>query len=417
MVAVSFTDKFIASIAGNGERQDFYDIKVRGLVLRVNPSGSTKSWSVIYRVNGKQQRSTIGVYPATKLVDARDAAQTVLGSVAKGDNPAATKREIAAKALTLEGLIGEFLKRHASTIRTGDQTKWRMAKYVTPEIGKTLVHELHRKAVSALLDKMKSPKIVDGKTRKGTPEMANRVFDDLKALMSWSLANGYLELDPLAPLKRPAEKKPRERVLSVEEVKRIFEGLDAIKTTPAIKDMIGLLFLTACRTSEISELRKSEIDLEGGFINLPGERTKNGKAFKIPLVDEAKDILTEALARAGDNSSFVFPSPRGDQPIAGHAISVAVRRNTEALGAGWRPHDIRRTVATMCGDMGIMPHAIETILNHSGGSRGTVTTKHYNRSIYEREHRAALEAWAAKLEAIKAGKGNEPATEGAETAQ
>jgi hypothetical protein len=53
-------------------------------------------------------------------------------------------------------------------------------------------------------------------------------------------------------------------------------------------------------------------------------------------------------------------------------------------------------------DLGVQPHIIEQILNHQGGhKRGVAGT--YNRSVYDREVRAALLMWADQVRALVEG--------------
>ena len=58
-----------AEIPAKG-RSETWDTFVRGLGLRVTDRGS-KSWVVMYRVNGRQRRLTLGSYPALKLADGK----------------------------------------------------------------------------------------------------------------------------------------------------------------------------------------------------------------------------------------------------------------------------------------------------------------------------------------------------------
>jgi hypothetical protein len=53
--------------------------------------------------------------------------------------------------------------------------------------------------------------------------------------------------------------------------------------------------------------------------------------------------------------------------------------------------------------LGIAPHVVEAALNHKSGTiRGVAAV--YKRYSYADEKRAALEAWARKLDAIVSGK-------------
>ena len=57
------------------------------------------------------------------------------------------------------------------------------------------------------------------------------------------------------------------------------------------------------------------------------------------------------------------------------------------------------------GDLGVQPHIVEAVLNHiSGHKRGVAGT--YNRSVYAKEKKAALDTWASHLSALIAGAGN-----------
>jgi integrase len=66
----------------------------------------------------------------------------------------------------------------------------------------------------------------------------------------------------------------------------------------------------------------------------------------------------------------------------------------------WTVHDLRRTAATMMADrLGVLPHVVETILNHVSGHRAGVAGA-YNRARYQTEMRDALERWTEHLARI-----------------
>jgi hypothetical protein len=56
----------------------------------------------------------------------------------------------------------------------------------------------------------------------------------------------------------------------------------------------------------------------------------------------------------------------------------------------WTLHDIRRTVRTGLGRLGVAPHVAEAVLNHLPAK----LIRTYDRNTYEPEKRAALDAWA-----------------------
>ena len=65
----------------------------------------------------------------------------------------------------------------------------------------------------------------------------------------------------------------------------------------------------------------------------------------------------------------------------------------------WTLNDLRRTAASGMAGLGIAPHVVEAVLNHRSGTIKGVAAV-YNRYSYAAEKRAALDAWARRLDAI-----------------
>ena len=63
-----------------------------------------------------------------------------------------------------------------------------------------------------------------------------------------------------------------------------------------------------------------------------------------------------------------------------------------------RPHDLRRTVASIMTSSGVSRTTVGHILNHA--ERGVTAV--YDRYSYDREKRAAIEAWSHHLEETQA---------------
>jgi len=107
----------------------------------------------------------------------------------------------------------------------------------------------------------------------------------------------------------------------------------------------------------------------------------------LPLMPMMREIIESVPRMAGRDHLFGVHSPLGFTAWAGG------KRALDASGVtDWRLHDIRRSVVTKLGDIGVAPHIIEQILNHQSGHRAGVAGV-YNRSSYEREVRAALAMW------------------------
>ena len=90
--------------------------------------------------------------------------------------------------------------------------------------------------------------------------------------------------------------------------------------------------------------------------------------------------------------------------LAGNAAlrdGDAAKRNLDAvitLTKPWTLHDLRRTVRTGMGALGVLPHVSEAVLNHLPPK----LVRTYDRNKYESEKRAALDLWAGHVRVILA---------------
>jgi integrase len=201
-----------------------------------------------------------------------------------------------------------------------------------------------------------------------------------------------------SPEPRPAAETARDRVLSDDELKAVWEAADALE--PVYARFIKLLILTGQRLREVSELRWKETDLEKRVWTLPKERAKNGVEHTIPLSDQTIYILT-ACPRIAE-SDFVF-TLTGRRSIQGHHL---IKRRLDALmppdTPPWVLHDIRRTVASGMAKLGINLPVIEKLLNHVSGSFAGIVGV-YQRHSFSDEKRAAMTAWSRFVEQLAIG--------------
>ncbi len=100
-------------------------------------------------------------------------------------------------------------------------------------------------------------------------------------------------------------------------------------------------------------------------------------------------------------SKYLFPSPKGDQPISAYSVNHALYKSLPKMGLEpFTPHDLRRTAASGMTALGITRLVVGKILNHV--EQGVTAV--YDRHGYDQEKRYALDAWAAHLEDILAGR-------------
>jgi integrase len=149
----------------------------------------------------------------------------------------------------------------------------------------------------------------------------------------------------------------------------------------------------------LAEITWDEVDLVKATWILKGDRTKNGDRRLIPLPRLAVDILAAMPRFTGP---FVFSTTYGKRPISGFAkIKQVLDRRIAKLDegvpiAGWRLHDLRRSMRTNLSALAILPIVAELMIGHR--QRGVAAV--YDLHAYEAEQRTGFEIWCARLVSI-----------------
>ena len=198
-------------------------------------------------------------------------------------------------------------------------------------------------------------------------------------------------------------------MLSDDEIRPIWAGLDAAPGEASSKIAMRLCLVLGQRPKEIVHLAKEHLSLDGPMptMLIASNEAKNRDAHIVPLSGMAVELFRQALALAHD-VPWVFPSPGGRGPLAPHALTHIVsraRRKNDGTFLGVenaRLYDFKRTVATGLGDLGFPDEMIGRLLNHRGAKSRSITSKHYNHALYLRERLEMLQAWERKLRDVLA---------------
>jgi integrase len=364
----------------------FFDDEISGFGLRVREGGSRK-WVLHYRIGGFQRRYTVGAAGVLTLDEARKKARKVLVAVDDGKDPAAQKAtQRADSSLMFSSVIKDYLDvrlmgNKPMKPRSHAESKRHLEKDWKP---------LHRLVVSSIVRATVATRLREIAKASG-PVAADRARSTLSAMFAWAIGEGLCEVNPVSGTNKSSEDVPRERVLSAAEMVAVWNAAPDNDYGRIVK----LLLLTGQRRDEIGSLRWSEIDMEEKLIKLPTERTKNKRSHEVPLSDSAIAVL-EAVGRR-DDRDLVFGI--GEGGYSGWSRSKEVLDEAAELEEAWTLHDLRRTVRTGLGQLGVLPHVSEAILNHLPPK----LVRTYDRNKYEAEKRGALNRWSAHVRLLVEG--------------
>jgi integrase len=225
------------------------------------------------------------------------------------------------------------------------------------------------------------------------PVARNRVRSSLSAFFSWAIKEGLLEINPVTGTGKADEGGSRERTLSQAELTALLKSLGQDQ----FSEIIRLLILTGQRREEIGGLLWTEINFDRDLIVLPPARTKNNRQHELPLSAQARAILKRQPDQELGRDQ-VFGMGEGGYSGWSDAKAALDLRLSPKI-AEWRLHDLRRSAATIMGELGVLPHIIEAILNHVSGHRAGVAGI-YNRARYEIGMRDGLQRWADWIDGL-----------------
>ena len=137
----------------------------------------------------------------------------------------------------------------------------------------------------------------DAVAARGDLREAEKKRQSVTAMFRCALAQDYVEIDPTAGLQSYGPAPRRDRVLSPDEIKILWQWL--INSGFPYPDVLKLQLALGARCGEICGMRAEEIDEVTWLWTLPAERSKNKMSRTTPLVGIAKEIVAARLAANG----------------------------------------------------------------------------------------------------------------------
>lgn len=359
----------------------------RGLYVEVFPTGGVV-WRFRYRLSGKQEKLTLGKYPALTLKNARIKRDEAAQAAAMGQSPAGQK-QLAKVAAADATTVSEFGDRYFREIVVKDRKDSSIPrryfdKSIVPAIGDKPIRDVTTEDVRAIIWKKKD---------EGFDAAAGAIRGVLKRMLDYAMTAGLITVNPVLalPMRHVHKAKSRERALSPEEIRKFLIAVFESNARRQFKLALHLILLTMVRKSELQLARWEHVDFEQAEWHIPAENSKTGKPHIVFLSTQSVALFRE-LQNLASGSALVMPG-RGSltKPFAQNAINNALK---VALAGQPIPaftiHDLRRTASTLLHENGWPSDVVEKALNHTiGGVRGV-----YNRAEYEPQRREMLQFWA-----------------------
>ncbi len=334
------------------DREYHADTKMPGLRVCVWASG--KRVFYLYRkIAGRPERIKLGVFPDLSVEAARAKAQSLAGKIAQGENPAFSRRQLAAEA-TFGELFDWYLEHHAKAHKRSwrdDESKFRLHLF-----------NLARRKISSLT-RRDFAGIHSAITKKGQAATANRVLALASSVFGTAIrAEKWSGINPCAGIQQNKEVS-RDRFLRGDELRKFLESVNA-EANETIRDYVLVSVLTGARRGNVVAMRWDQIDLDAAEWRIPAEHSKNGTVLTLPLAPPVVQILRQR--RADENGEWVFAASRADSKCGYlRGTQRAWQRILDRAGiADLRLHDLRHTFASWQVRTGASLHLIGKTLGH-----------------------------------------------------
>jgi integrase len=367
----------------------------RGLAIRVAVSGA-KTWDCAYRVakGGPQRRLSLGNLEDVTLEQARARAFELTSAARQGRDLIAEESQ-AHDQLSVGELIDRYLTgKVKNRLRSAVEIERTIRRVLAPLASKSAA-SVQRRDLARLFD--------DIAVFHGHERAAAKARQMIGSMYRWAIERGLVDANPVEGTPRYTLGEPRERVLSPEEIKTLWDWLPTAGFAPSIVDIARLEICTGARSGEIAGMRVKEFKLRGEswLWTLPAERAKNTKERVTPIVGAAREIIARRLVSADDS---LFLSSTGIE-IGSNLLASHLRHRWNRFPiAHFTSHDLRRTVASQMAMMGIPLETIALTVGHAAGEKATRTlVKHYVFDEMLNRKRHALEAWDQRLRLILVG--------------
>lgn len=413
-------DRQLAAIRPDGTRRIYRVSGPRGLRFDVRATGA-RTWVMRYKTRtGRPRTHVLGRYPEMTLAEARAEGRRVRALVDLGKDPLSERlaERQAAKAAALQATgerTIEVLGRRcvAALPPASRKERLRLLEHdIIPALGHRQAAELTRAEIRAWASRI----------ARRAPVVANRAFELLRRIYSWSIGQDLLEATPFVLLDKPSEEEASDRVLSAEEIRVLC--LACARRDGQYEHAVRLLLLTGVRQQMVVGMSRAELEaLDGPEPRwvIPAQRTKGKRPWVVPLSTQAVAIIRRRLSLAA--GAHLFPPLRKEKGRArplptmrwsSKAVEVLRAemeriRVAEAVEAEapkpepiprWTIHNLRHTVAThLREDLGVDEVVAALIIGHKPPGRAGAT-RIYQRAELLGERRAALQRWADWLDGL-----------------
>ena len=373
----------------------------QGLFLLVQPGGG-RLWRLKYRIDGKEKKLALGVYPDTSLAQARLGRDEARKLLAAGIDPGLEKARRKLQATVDAGNTFDLIAKEFIAKRTAEG--WSEAtigkahflmKYLGPALGKMPVADIVPTDILAVLKQVE---------RRGKLETARRLLQLASNVFRYAVATARLASDPTRDLRGALiAPKPKHHgaITDPAQVGALLRAIDGYEGHVITLYALKLSPHVFVRPGELRFAEWSEIEFERAVWTIPAGRMKMRKPHSVPLSRQAVALFRELRVQSGDRDGLIFPSVRSTaRAMSENTVNAALRRLGYAKEE-MTAHGFRAMASTLLNESGKWhPDAIERALAHQDSDNVRAA---YHRGAHWDERVRMAQWWSDYLDSLRKG--------------
>lgn len=374
---------------GKNELNDGY-----GLFLHIYPTNA-KKWRFRYAHPTTKARTkiTLGEYPLMTLAQARSTRDEYRRLLSDDIDPKAHKtQQERNRALESNNrfisiaLQWKAKKQGEITLKTLEKYWRSLELHVFPFIAELPVTEITPAIALEPLKRVEARNNID---------MAQRLASYINEILNFAVNGGAIAFNPCLKMAKNLKRiqKINNPHVSPEELPKLLADIEKASIEPQTRALIRFQMLTMVRPIEASQAEWAEIDLNQKLWTIPAEKMKAREVHKIPLSDQAVQILQRLQPITG-RFKYVF-TKRGNYHASASSSTVNTALKRMGYAGKQTAHGLRGLARTCLAEQGVNHEHAEACLAHKIGSN---VSKAYNHATYLTQRRSIMQDWANFLE-------------------
>ena len=321
-----------------------------GIYLSITPGGSA-SFGYRYQIKGNRRQIGLGAYcPVNNTLSiVRSKALNIQGMISQGIDPidqrakdsAAKETEDLTKTLnaikneaTFKVVAIEYIDTKKAEWKSQKHTaQWlnTLVTYAFPKIGSMPVDNIDTKHILEVLKPIWNTKTETASRVRGRIELILDYAEVQKWRTGSNPARWKGHLKAILPSPQKIAEVKHHEAMPYEELPAFIGKLKHMDGMGA--RCLEMLILTGLRTNECTGAKWREIDVNKRLWTVPKERMKKGVEHRIPLSEQAMELLTTLLEQR--TNEYVFPSPSFENHgISNGTMDALLKRE------GYKPYTV-----------------------------------------------------------------------------